>query len=260
VNIEDLRNIRCLILDVDGVIWSGDSVIPGSAQALNSLRSTGKCIRLLTNDAISSRSARIAEMATQAIHVDLDEMFTATYLAAEYLRYLGKPPSLVLLDGEGLSEFTGLSLVQTAPEVVVVGDYFDSYDRRTLDEAFYAVINGAPLLAMQRNRYFMSGDRPRIDAGFWVAGLEYCTGIRAKVIGKPSVESYEMVLRRAGFSPQESAMVSDDLYSDLLGAKKAGLTTIHIQSGDQSVPHIETLPADLTVTSLLHLSRLIASE
>jgi HAD superfamily hydrolase (TIGR01458 family) len=257
---KDLQHIRLFIMDIDGVLCWGDDAIPRAPEAIDALLMSGKEVRYLTNDSVSSRTSRASELHEQGFHVSPDEIYTASSLTAQYLRSLGSPSSLVLSGGEGLEEFVGITLVQDSAEVVVVGDFFDSYSRSLLERAYDAVINGAQLIATQKNRHWMFGDQPRIDLGFWVAGLEYCAGIEAKVIGKPSIECYQIVLQDAGASHHEAAMVSDDLYSDLAGAKRAGLTTIHISSHPVPSETIDIPAADLTIESLAELARLLVGR
>lgn len=248
------KQLRLLLLDIDGVLFSGLNPIPGAAEAIHKLRGAGISIRLLTNDAVSSRASRLAEFTQYGFDVAIEEIYTASYLTAEYLRMHGSPSVMLLLGGEGRNEFADISVTETDPQVVVVGDYFDDYVREHLQKAFDAVLNGAQLIAAQKNRYWMDGERPMIDIGFWVAGLEYCTRKRAKIIGKPAVESYLTVLHRCGVSPEQAAMASDDPYSDLLGAKRAGLRTVHVLAPGHPPPRSKYPRPDLTVSNLLELA------
>lgn len=245
-----LSDKRLFIIDIDEVLCSHDVALPGAHEAIDALRRAGKEIRFLTNDAWSSRDSRAKELHEQGIRISPHEIYTSSFLTASYIRSLGSPPTLLLSGGEGVKEFAGIPLREDSVEVVVVGDLFDSYSRTALERAYSAVINGARLIAMQNDQYWMDGDTPRINIGFWVAGLEYCTGTRAKVIGKPAIESYHFVLQDVGVSPAEALMISDSLDSDLVGAKKAGLFTIHIQRSLPMILNTEALPADLTIESL----------
>jgi ribonucleotide monophosphatase NagD (HAD superfamily) len=111
-------------------------------------------------------------------------------------------------------------------------------------------MNGAQFIATQRNRYWSSGSGPIVDIGFWIAGLEYCTGVEAEVIGKPSINSYLTVCRDTGIRVDNTVMVSDDVLSDLAGAKKAGLSTVHTTDYSVRTNATITLAPDLTVSNL----------
>ncbi|WP_075072570.1 HAD-IIA family hydrolase [Longilinea arvoryzae] len=250
--------IRMIIMDVDGVICSSGQVVPEALEILEVLLSKNIIVKFLTNDAISSRASRIEELNSQGLHININEIYTASSLTADYIRQIGCPKTLLLMNGEGVDEFYNIPLVEEDPEVVVVGDFFASYSRSKLERAFEAISKGSLFIAMQKNRYWMDGERSMIDIGFWVKGLEYCTGVEAKIVGKPSLESYQRVLTDSKCQPHEAIMVSDDLFSDLVGAKRAGLFTIHLQSTEMEQFPIQDniLPADLTINSLLEIAEI----
>lgn len=246
---ERIDEFDLVILDIDGVLMLADGPAPGAVEALQLLRDHGRQVRILTNDAVSSRTERERELRDCGFRVQDGELFTACSLTASFLRERGFPRIQLLMTGTGRQEFDGLDLVDADAEVVVVGDFFDGYDRRALEAAYRAICDGAEFIAMQRNRHWWMGDIPRIDVGFWVAGLEFCTGRIAHVIGKPSPDAYILLARDAGCSTSRTVMVSDDAESDLQGARAAGLSTVHVRRGDadQSAPGT----ADLHVGGLI---------
>jgi HAD superfamily hydrolase (TIGR01458 family) len=223
-----LNGIRLLIVDIDGVICCNNAAAPGASEAITRLREHGLVIKFLTNDAISSRYSRAQELNALGFDIHPSDIYTAASLTADYLRQMGNPQTMMLVEGEAIEEFQGIPIVEHDPQVVVVADFFGSYSFDKLNRAFLSIRAGAHFIAMQRNQYCSAGGLPTIDVGFWVAGLEYCTGITAEVIGKPSVKSYLSICRDVAIKAEQAAMLSDDLSSDLLGAHQAGLITIHL--------------------------------
>ncbi len=252
----DLSSIRLLIIDIDGVIYCNNAVPPGISGAITILRERGLIVKYLTNDAVSSRYSRAKELNASGLNVDPSDIYTAASLTANFLRLMGSPRTMMLLEGEAIEEFHGIPIVEHDPQIVVVADIFGSYNFAKLNKAFLSIRNGAHFVAMQRNRFCSAGGLPTIDVGFWVAGLEYCTGIQAEVIGKPSVTSYLSICRDVNVKAEQAAMLSDDLSSDLLGAHNAGLTTIHLT--DCSVPSgIKTYTnPDVIVPNLAEFAKL----
>jgi HAD superfamily hydrolase (TIGR01450 family) len=216
------------IVDIDGVLWNGAGAADGACEALSALCCTAKGVCLLTNDALSSRESRRRELAEAGFDVSKSRIFTASYLVAEYIRMREIHTAFALGAGEGLDELRDIRLTADHPAAVVVIDVFDYYSRGALQTAYSAIINGAELIAAQRNRSWSCDGEQQIDIGFWVSGLEYCTGKRAVVVGKPARFSYEACMKHLGASPAETVMISDDLSSDLRGAREIGLATAHI--------------------------------
>lgn len=238
---------RLVILDIDGVIYCDGGAAPSSPEAIELIREMGIKIRYLTNDSIAPRRARAAELASLGFNITASDIFSASSLAARYLSRLGAPRALLLIDQGCLEEFTDVNIDSNDPEVVVVGDIFGSFAYEELNTAFRAIHDGARFLATQRNRFSSTSGAPNIDVGFFVSGLEYCTGKEAEIVGKPSRRSYLEVCQEANVSPDNAIMVSDDLDSDLLGAHNAGLATAYIT--DYSVPGSGELFATPTYTA-----------
>lgn len=256
----DLNVVRLVILDIDGVIYSSNLAIPGASDSIHRLRRSGIVVKFLTNDAFNSRSSRANELNALGFDVLPSDIYTPAFLATNILKSLGNPSTMLLGGGEIIDEFIDTPLVDSDPEVVIVGDNFHSYEFDKLNQAFLSIFNGARFMALQSNQYCPSDSGPVIDAGFWVAGLEYCTGKKAEIIGKPSLESYLTVCREAQILPDQAVMVSDDAFSDLVGAKKAGLRTIHVSEYAVKSNFTPSLAPDLELSDLLQFVKLICKQ
>jgi HAD superfamily hydrolase (TIGR01458 family) len=170
----------------------------------------------------------------------LSDIFTATVAGAELAREAGyrriapfvAQPALDDLDGFHLAGGTSGRSSDRVPDAVIVGDLAERWTYTLLQEAFDYLMSGAALLALSRDRYWQRGDRLALDAGPFVAGLEFATGKSAVVAGKPSLAFYSAALRSLGVTPDGSAvMVGDDLWSDVQGAQRAGLQGWLVRTG-----------------------------
>jgi HAD superfamily hydrolase (TIGR01458 family) len=92
-------------------------------------------------------------------------------------------------------------------------------------------MDGAELIALQKNRFWMTPDGLSLDAGPFVAAIEYATGREALVVGKPSAAFFQLVLGDMGVEPGDAAMVGDDVETDVGGALGAGLSGILVRTG-----------------------------
>ena len=248
-----LAGVRAFVLDADGVILRSGAPIPGSAEAIGRLRSRGLPYRVVTNFSSAHRSTLAARFGGG---VDGQETFiTGASAAASYTatQHPGRP-LLVISAPDALREFDGQRLLP-ADEIdalgpgevgaVVIGDGGDDLSYRAMDVAFRAVRGGAQLIAMHRNPWWLTPRGETIDAGAWVAGLEYATGKRATVCGKPSpVVFREAVASLAGAVAEaggprlragEVAMVGDDPEADVAGARRVGLRGFLVLTGKVDV-------------------------
>jgi ribonucleotide monophosphatase NagD (HAD superfamily) len=93
-------------------------------------------------------------------------------------------------------------------------------------------MGGAPLIALSRDRYWLREGKLVLDAGPFVAGLEFAAGRSAIIAGKPSAVFYGAALRSMGIGQVETAaMIGDDLWSDVQGAQQAGLQGWLVKTG-----------------------------
>lgn len=220
-----------LVFDLDGVIQFGRRVHADAAGVVREFRRAGFTLRFLTNDGFNSRASRLDEMRADGLEVEPHELYTSSYLAARYVESRG--PILLLSGQPAADEFAHIPRARGDARTVVVGDWFHHYDNDSLQAAFEALEGGAELVAVHRKRLWTNLGRRLIDVGFWVSGLEHCTGRAATVVGKPSEYAYRAVLEDAGFPAHRAVMISDEADPDLRGAQAAGLHTVLF--GDQAL-------------------------
>jgi len=159
---------------------------------------------------------------------------------------------MLLVKEDARREFDGLTVVDRDPQVVVVGDLASGFDYATLNRAFQAVLGGAELLALQKDRFWRVRDELVLDAGPFVVALEYATGRNARLVGKPSRDFFRVALEGMGIPPQQVAMVGDDIENDVKGAQEAGLLGILVQTGKYRPDLVERtgIQPDLVVKNL----------
>ncbi len=259
-----LAGVRALLLDMDGVLVLRGEPIPGATAALAALDARAIPYVLATNTSLVSRATLARELGRAGISVAADRIVTAASAAAAHVgRRFDGEPLYVMVAPDARVEFEGLRLLSydeaAAPDAraaaVVVGDAADEFTPRNLQSAFTLLRSGARFVAMHKNRWWLTPAGAMLDAGAYVAGLEYVTQRRALVAGKPSRTFFAECVRRleemvggagdaggtggAGartgrashLAPTEVAMVGDDLWNDVLGAQKAGLRGVFVRSG-----------------------------
>jgi phospholysine phosphohistidine inorganic pyrophosphate phosphatase len=172
--------------------------------------------------------------------VSPDEVFTATLAGSVLVRTAGYRRVAPFIPEVAMEDLGDLELVggtsglpaTRAPQAIVVGDIGERWTYALLQEAFEYLMAGADLIALSRDRYWLQGDRLALDAGPFVAGLEFATGRSATVAGKPSRAFYAAALKSLGLDLTASAaMVGDDLWSDVEGAQRAGLQGWLVRTG-----------------------------
>jgi HAD superfamily hydrolase (TIGR01458 family) len=224
---------HAVLLDLDGVLYVEGEPIAGAVEAIERLRSMGRSLRFVTNTTSRSRAATLAILAGLGFDVGEDELLTPVVLARSLCLQRGYR-RVALLVAEGTEEdFAGLDAVggEEAADAVIVGDLGDAWTYGALNRAFRLIMDGAELIALQRNRFWLRRDGLALDAGPFVAALEYATGREATVVGKPSPAFFAQALGDLGVGPADAVMVGDDVESDIGGALGAGLAAVLVRTG-----------------------------
>lgn len=219
---------RGILLDLSGVLYTGDNPVAGAINAIAKLSETGLPVRYITNTTRSPRHTIIERLGKMGFHISAEEVFTAPIAARQYLESSHLYPYL-LIHPNLVSEFENSEDHEF--NAVLVGDAAEGFSYEHMNQAFRLLLEGAPLYAMGINRYFKEGDKFSLDAGPFVHALEYASNTQATVIGKPAREFYLSAVESLGCEPQQTVMVGDDVESDVLGAVAADLQGILVRTG-----------------------------
>jgi inorganic pyrophosphatase len=136
-----------------------------------------------------------------------------------------------MVDNAVKAFFKEIPVDDDAPDFVVVGDYGEGFDFRTLNHAFRLLMNGAELIALQKNLYWFSAEGMFLDCGAFVTLLEAAVGKTATVMGKPSETFFKIALESLQCSPSEAVVVGDDITSDIMGAENTKMRSILVKTG-----------------------------
>jgi HAD superfamily hydrolase (TIGR01458 family) len=230
----DSGSMAAILLDVDGVLEVSGEPIPGAADGINRLREKGHRLRFVTNNTTHARSALADELRGLGVELEDDELQTTTIAAA---RALAGKRVLALTMQAIVGDLEGIELVGEGADAVLLGGADETeetgrvFSYMNLARAFAELQAGAELYCLHKNRWWQTLRGPLLDAGAFVAGLEYAADVEAIVLGKPSVAYFEAALEALDADPQLTWMVGDDLESDIAGAQKFGMRTVLVRTG-----------------------------
>jgi HAD superfamily hydrolase (TIGR01458 family) len=227
-----LDSISAVLIDLDGVLYVEDEVVPGAQDTVAALRRAGWGMRFVTNTTARSHARTIAKLHRLGFDVAPDELLTPARLAVRHCGRQGHKRALLVMNAEVKQDFAELEEDDGGgADVVIVGDLGDAFGYDVLNRAFRAVMAGAELVALQKNRYWLRAAGLSLDVGPFVAALEYATRSEAVVVGKPARSFFELALDELEVEVAAAAMVGDDIESDIGGAVAAGLAGILVRTG-----------------------------
>ena len=227
-----LEGIRGVLMDVDGTLLVGDAAVPGAAETLAHLRREGIALRLTTNTTRRPRAAVAEALRRAGIETSAEEVFAPAHLAKRRILASGRPRAMLLVPPGCYADFEGVADDETDPAWVVLGDLGAGFTWERLNAAFQALRRGARLLALHKNRAWIAGAEGLVlDAGPFVAALEYATGAIAEVVGKPSRAFFGLAMEEMGLRPEEVLVVGDDPETDGAGGAAAGCRIVLVRTG-----------------------------
>lgn len=254
-------NPGALLLDIDGTLYMGDEAVPGAPAAVRALAARGIPIRYLTNTTRFSRRELAGRLRALGFPAGDEELFTAPVAAAAWLERAGLRRVALYVPDSTLEDFAAFELAAEAPDAVVVGDLGEAWDFRRLNAAFRQLLGGARLVALQRNRYWRTPDGLTIDAGAFVAALEYAASVEAVVVGKPSAEFFRLAAASLPDCAAPALVVGDDVETDIAGAHAAGLPSVLVRTGKFRPESLEAarVKPDLVLDSAARLEDLFGA-
>ncbi len=243
--------IKGLLFDIGGVLYVGDSVIEGAVETIKELKQKYP-VRFLTNSTRRTPNTILKKLTNMGFEVEESELFTALRATKDYVLEQNGTVYPLLTD-EAKAYFS--EMISTNPDFVVVGDAYTNFNYQHMNEAFRALMSGAKLIAAAKNRYFKDSDNLlSLDAGGFIAALEYAASTNATLIGKPGRDFFHLAVRSMGLEPNEVLMVGDDIASDIGGAKDAGLFGALVKTGKFTAKDLESdIKPDIIIDDITKL-------
>jgi len=227
---EPVRSAKGFLFDLDGVFYQSGKPLPGAIETLIYLRKNKIPFRFLTNTTIKNRSSLQEKLSGIGLVCAENEIISAGYVGIDFLRKKGSPSCRFFITDNLKQDYSEFEENLDHPEAIVIGDY-DDWDFEKLNEAFQHVMNGAKIIALHKGKYYKVDSGLRLDAGGFVVALEFATGQKAHVVGKPNKAFFQCALDDLSLTPEDVVMFGDDLINDVQGAQNHRIPGILVKSG-----------------------------
>lgn len=237
-----MNHLKNFILDMDGVLWHGETAVPGLRFFFDTLQELKINFVLATNNASKTPEQYVEKLHSFGVEVALEQVLTSAIVTASYLQQTYATDTAVyVLGGNGLHEAVrqqGFSILTTADvferglraDVVVVGLSREA-TYNDFAAATICINEGAAFVGTNPDVTFTSEHGPLPGAGAFLALVQAATAVEPITIGKPGQVIFEQAIKRVGGAPENTVMVGDRLDTDIAGGNMAGLNTILVLSG-----------------------------
>jgi 4-nitrophenyl phosphatase len=262
----DWSTLRAVLIDLDGVVYTGRDPIPGAASFLSEARRRGLKFLLVTNNSTTSPERVADRLRGMQVDVEPNEILTSAQAAVGYVGRRAERGAKVYVVGEtGLRQAAqeeGLVVVEEddSCEWVIAGlDRAFTYEK--LAAATRAIRGGAHFVATNADALLpVEGGQVVPGAGTMIAAIKTATAVEPVVVGKPEPGLFEHGLHRlGGLAADQAAMIGDRLDTDVDGGRRAGLRTILVLSGVTTPAEAQAAnpPPDATLPNLASVTGLL---
>ncbi len=227
---------KCIISDMDGVIYRGKQLIPGAKEFVQRLHDTGTRFLFLTNNAEQTPLDLRLKLAGLGIEgLGEDNFITAAMATAMFLKNQNQKQhaTAYVVGGGGLiNELynVGFSISETNPDYVVVAKSSTlSYEQ--LKKAVRLIDQGAKFIGTNPDMIDPVEGGLEPAAGTILAAISAATGKKPYIVGKPNSLMMMLAARKLGAHPEDCVMIGDRMDTDIVGGMEAGMSTVLVLSG-----------------------------
>lgn len=249
-----------VLIDLDGVLYKGDTLIPGAVETIRWLKHNGIPHCFLTNTTSRPSSAIQQKLVDIGIDINHGDILTPVIAARNWLLQHTDGPAALFVPEATRADFKGLPVLSGDMEIgatsVVIGDLGEAWDFTTMNRAFRLLMEDPQpvLVALGMTRYWRAEDGLRLDVAPFVKALEHAAGCKARVLGKPASGFFDAGLDMMQASAASSLMIGDDIVGDVQGAKNAGLRAILVRTGKFRPADLQSgIEPDMVIDSIADL-------
>lgn len=268
---ELINSITYVLVDCDGVLWRANNPIPGSSEALSTLRKLGKKVRFVTNNSSKSRHGYLEKMHHLKFEASLDEIITAPYCVVLYLKHVNFTGKIYLVGTTGLRDelheagYTTLPIgpdttgsdwlkycleeVKIEPGVKAVVCGFDEHISfyKCLRAATYLKDKDCLFLATNTDETYPCTNMDIVvpGSGCMLAAVSTAAMRKPTVLGKPEQHMVDCIKYVCpDLVPEKTLMVGDRLNTDILMGCRAGMKTLLVGSGIHNLDDVRKLVSE----------------
>lgn len=249
-----------LLIDFDGVIKIGNEPAPHAKEFLQFISDKKFPAYIISNSTLKTGEDVKSFLDQNSLPSEVNCMTTVD-ATIKYIRKRNLKISVYC--SESIKKEFKDFIDDENPDAIVIGDLGEEWNYSIMNEIFRKVFAGADIIAMQKNKFWMpDGKTLTLDAGAFIASIEYASGKEAKLIGKPSPIYFQTVIEAMGFPKEnEFIMIGDDIDSDIDAAQKTGGRGILVYTGKTKYPlppNSVTVP-DFEAKDLLEAANILSS-
>ena len=241
----ELKQIKALFLDMDGVMWSGKEEIGNLEQIFNDINALGLIPVFGTNNATRTPEEYCERLAGYGVHVKPEQFFTSGIATIKRLRDdFPNGPKIHVFGSDSLKKLlreNGFDLVDEEQADVVLCSLDKEMTYEKVAKAMTQVMNGAKFYATNADATLATENGWRPGGGVIVNTVETCTGVKPFIIVKPNTIMIDIACKQYGLKPNEIMAVGDRHETDIMGGYNYGAKTALVMTGYETPATVPSL-------------------
>lgn len=224
---------KAFLIDMDGVINRGRTLIPGATDFVNRLKECSHRFLFLTNNSYYTPRQLNDTLCGLGIDVGDHHFYTSAMAVASFLLYQKRGCTAYVIGGKGLLEeldSSGITITKNKPDYVIVGET-DEYNYTKIVEATHLIQEGSRFIATNPDITGPTERGPVPACGALVAPIQKVTGVAPYFLGKPNPAMMYWARKKLGVHSASCFMIGDRMDTDIIGGIESGMTTCLVLSG-----------------------------
>lgn len=251
----DISKFRGFLIDLDGVMYYDDVVLPFAKEFIGMLKNFGKKYIYATNTTTKSPD----EIKKKIINLGIDsgdfKIISPVIAASKYLEKINFSNVRLVINKSLYPVFEKFAGSGT-PDAILISDIGDKWDYGLMSSIFDDVMSGAEIIALHKGKYWKTEGKNRLDIGAFVSGIEYAASVQAKIMGKPEPGFFNAALEILELNAGECVMLGDDIESDIAGAINCGIAGCLVKTG-KMIPDNYEIEPDYVIESLKYIENFL---
>lgn len=241
---DELKNKKGYICDMDGVIYHGNKLLPGVKEFVDWLYRENKNFLFLTNSSERTPKELQQKLERMGLEVDESHFYTSALATARFISSQAPGCSAYVIGGTGLImalHDKGITMNDINPDYVIIGEG-NNYNYENIVKAVNLVLNGARLIGTNSDLTGPTEEGITPACRAIISPIEMATGQLAYFVGKPNPLMMRTGLRILGVHSEEAAIIGDRMDTDVVAGIETGLDTVLVLSGVTSREDVKKFP------------------
>jgi NagD protein len=242
LTVKDIHKKNGFIIDMDGVIYHGNKLLPGVRDFIQWLRGKNKKFVFLTNSSERTPKELKEKLGRLGIEVGTEVFYTSALATAMFLSSQKPKGSAFIIGEAGLINAlynVGYTMNNVDPDYVVMGES-RTYNYEKIENAVNLVLRGARLIGTNPDLTgpIENGIAPATKS--LIAPIELATGRNAYFVGKPNPLMMRNALKKLNCTREETIIIGDRMDTDIIAGIESEIDTCLVLSGITTPEIVET--------------------